>query len=72
MYELREETYRNVGIMLGKMKGIVLNLRVLDNGFDSEKVKILAEAIGRSRLTHFNFENMAFRCDYNHFEHQQF
>ena len=33
MYELELETYRNIGAMLQKMKGIMLNLRVVDNTF---------------------------------------
>ena len=72
MYELKEETYRNIGVMLAKMKGIVLNLRVVDNGFNLERGNVLLEAIGSSRLTHFNFENMAFRCDFKNFDHRQF
>lgn len=54
------EAYRDVGRFIDRFPTITdLELRVVDNTFDSEKARILYEILSRSRITSFDFINLA-------------
>lgn len=60
MYELTAQAYHLIGDFIRANPNITfLNLTVVDNSFSAEKGRILATALGDSRITEIIFANSA-------------
>lgn len=60
LYELTAQAYQSIGDFLRANPTVTnLNLTVVDNAFSAEKARILAAALGGSRVTGITFVNAA-------------
>lgn len=60
IYELTAQAYQSIGDFLRVNPTVTnLNLTVVDNAFSPEKARILAAALGGSRVTGITFVNAA-------------
>jgi hypothetical protein len=64
-YDLSVNFYRLVGTFIRKETQCrVLKLTVVDNAFNTEKVRALYESLQRTQLTGLTFVNRALACNY--------
>ena len=72
-YELSREVYSGIGVLIKNAPELnVLNLTVLDNGFDQWKAQKLLEALSGTKITGFTFVNLALDVNYHNREASDF
>jgi hypothetical protein len=73
MYELTIDAYQSIANFLARAPNLMnLNLTIVDNSFDNQKARIIHDALARSRITGFTFNNRALNCNWKHNEADDF